>query len=83
MLRKLFLKLIEGKFPILNIKNAPNTVWVTDITYIWTVSRFVIRHISHAHELIFEYIETFYNTKRIHSHCDMSSPYDFEDKHVG
>jgi len=47
------------------------------------LNRFVIRHISHAHELIFEYIEAFYNTKRIHSHCEMSSPYDFEDKYVG
>lgn len=28
--------------------------------------------------LIFEYIEAFYNTKRIHSHCDYMSPNDFE-----
>ena len=47
------------------------------------LNRFVIRHISHAHELIFEYVEAFYNTKRIHSYCEMSSPYDFEDKYVG
>ena len=46
------------------------------------LNRFVIRHISHAHELIFEYIEAFYNTKRIHSYCEMSSPYDFEDRNV-
>lgn len=46
------------------------------------LNRFVIRHISHAHELIFEYIEAFYNTNRIHSHCEMSSPYDFEDRQV-
>ena len=27
---------------------------------------------------VFEYIETFYNTVRIHSHCDYMSPNDFE-----
>jgi putative transposase len=47
------------------------------------LNRFVIRNIKHAHELIFEYIEAFYNTKRIHSHCKMSSPYDFEEQQVG
>ena len=31
-----------------------------------------------AYRLIFEYIEAFYNTKRIHSHCDYMSPNDFE-----
>ena len=28
----------------------------------------------------FEYIETFYNTRRIHSHCGMLSPDEFEKK---
>lgn len=46
------------------------------------LNRFVIQHLSHAHELIFEYIETFYNTKRIHSHCDMKSPYDYEEENI-
>ena len=31
-----------------------------------------------AYRLVFEYIEAFYNTKRIHSHCDFMSPNDFE-----
>lgn len=31
-----------------------------------------------VYRLIFEYIEAFYNTKRIHSHCDFISPNDFE-----
>ncbi len=31
-----------------------------------------------AYKLVFEYIEAFYNTKRIHSHCDYMSPDDFE-----
>ena len=30
------------------------------------------------YRLVFEYIETFYNTVRIHSHCDYMSPNDFE-----
>ena len=46
------------------------------------LNRFVIQHLSHAHELVFEYIETFYNTKRIHSHCMMKSPYEYEDQYV-
>lgn len=46
------------------------------------LNRFVIQHLSHAHELIFEYVETFYNTKRIHSHWNMKSPYDYEEENV-
>lgn len=43
------------------------------------LNRYVIKNIKHAHELIFEYIETFYNTTRIHKHCDMKSPYEHEE----
>ena len=46
------------------------------------LNRFVIKHIDHAHQLIFEYIDAFYNTIRIHSHCQMSSPHDFENRYV-
>ena len=42
------------------------------------LNRFNIRNYSHAYRLVFEYIETFYNTVRIHSHCDYMSPDDFE-----
>lgn len=42
------------------------------------LNRFRIRDFNHAHGLIFEYIEAFYNTKRIHSHCGYLSPNDFE-----
>lgn len=35
---------------------------------------------KHAHDLIFQYIEIFYNTTRIHGFCDMQSPYDFENQ---
>jgi putative transposase len=47
------------------------------------LNRFVIKHLKHAHELVFEYIETFYNTTRIHSCCNMQSPHDFEASFAG
>ena len=42
------------------------------------LNRFKILDYKQAYRLIFEYIETFYNTKRIHSHCDYMSPDEFE-----
>lgn len=33
------------------------------------IHQFKIFNYTHAYKLIFEYIETFYNTVRIHSHC--------------
>ncbi len=42
------------------------------------LNRFRIKDRAHAHKLVFEYIDTFYNTVRIHSHCDYLSPVDFE-----
>lgn len=42
------------------------------------LNRFNIKNYNHAYRLIFEYIETFYNTVRIHSHCDYMSPDEFE-----
>lgn len=43
------------------------------------LNRFKIKDFAHAKKLVFEYIDAFYNTVRIHSHCDFSSPSDFED----
>ena len=42
------------------------------------LNRFKVLNLEHAHTLVFEYIETFYNTVRIHSHCDYMSPDQFE-----
>lgn len=42
------------------------------------LNRFKIRDYKQAYHLVFEYLEAFYNTKRIHSHCDYMSPNDFE-----
>lgn len=42
------------------------------------LNRFRISDYGHAYCLVFEYIETFYNTVRIHSHCDYMSPDMFE-----
>ena len=43
------------------------------------LNRFSIINYKHAYRLVFEYIETFYNTVRIHSHCDYMSPNEFEE----
>ena len=42
------------------------------------LSRFKIENRDHAYRLVFEYIEAFYNTVRIHSHCGYMSPDQFE-----
>ncbi len=44
----------------------------------WT-NRFKIENYIHAKSIIFEYIETFYNTVRIHSHCNYLSPNEYEE----
>ena len=35
-----------------------------------------------ANQLVFEYIEGFYNTTRIHSHCGYQSPNEYEKSHL-
>ena len=45
------------------------------------INRFKITDYAHAYRLIFEYIETFYNTVRIHSHCGYMAPNDYEKKY--
>jgi transposase InsO family protein len=42
------------------------------------INRFKILDYNHAYRLIFQYIETFYNTVRIHSHCGYLSPDQYE-----
>ena len=42
------------------------------------LDRFRIEDYHHAYRLVFEYIEAFYNTVRIHSHCNYMSPDQFE-----
>lgn len=41
-----------------------------------------IMNYKHAYRLVFEYIEGFYNTIRIHSHCGYLSPLQFEKKYI-
>ena len=41
-------------------------------------NRFKIENYQQAYMLVFEYINTFYNTVRIHSHCNYMSPNDYE-----
>ena len=42
------------------------------------IHRFKIRDYDHAYQLVFEYIETFYNTVRSHSYCGYLSPNEFK-----
>lgn len=44
--------------------------------------RFKIFNYQHAYKLVFEYIETFYNTVRIHSHCGYLSPDQYEEGYL-
>ncbi len=46
------------------------------------LNRYVIKNLIHAHKLVFEYIDAFYNTKRIHGHCNMVSPYEFKSAYA-
>ena len=46
------------------------------------INRFKIINYTHAYKLIFEYIETFYNTVRIHSHCGYLSPNEYEKQYL-
>ena len=43
-----------------------------------TLAKWESQFYSHAYRLVFEYIEAFCNTVRIHSHCGYMSPYEFE-----
>lgn len=45
------------------------------------LNRFKIFDYNHAYKLVFQCIETFYNTVRIHSHCGYLSPNEYEDKY--
>jgi transposase InsO family protein len=42
------------------------------------LNRFKILDYDHAYRLVFNYIEAFYNTVRIHSHCGYLSPNQYE-----
>ena len=47
------------------------------------INRFKIFNYAHEYKLVFEYIETFYNTVRIHSHCGYLSPNEYEEQYLG
>lgn len=44
------------------------------------LNRFKIMDYGQTYQLIFEYIETFYNTVRIHNHCGYMSPNNYESE---
>lgn len=45
------------------------------------LNRFKINSYDHAYRLLFEYLEGFYNTVRMHSHCDNLSPNQYEKRY--
>lgn len=45
------------------------------------INRFKILDYNHAYRLVFSYIDAFYNTVRIHSHCGYLSPNQYEEKY--
>ena len=46
------------------------------------ISRFRIMDYGHAYRLVFEYIEAFYNTVRLHGHCGYRSPDEYEKRYL-
>lgn len=46
------------------------------------INRFKISNYEEAYRYVFEYINTFYNTIRIHSHCGYLSPDQYEKKYL-
>ena len=42
------------------------------------LNRYAVKDIYHARKLVFEYIDAFYNTRRIHSYCGYLSPMTYE-----
>ena len=42
------------------------------------LNRYKISDYRHAYRLVFEYINTFYNTRRIHGHCNYKTPLEHE-----
>lgn len=46
------------------------------------LNRFKIGNYEEAYRYVFEYINTFYNTIRIHSHCGYLSPNQYEKKYL-
>lgn len=46
------------------------------------LNRFKIKNQEQAYRLVFEYINAFYNTVRIHSHCNYQSPVEYENAYL-
>lgn len=42
------------------------------------LNSYKISDYRHAYRLVFEYINTFYNTRRIHGHCNYKTPLEHE-----
>lgn len=45
------------------------------------LNRFKITDYNHTYRLLFEYLEGFYNTIRMHSHCEFLSSNQYEERY--
>ncbi len=46
------------------------------------INWFKVFYYTHVYKLIFKYIEIFYNTVRIHSHCEYLSPNQYKEEYL-
>lgn len=82
---KLYKKLTEGLILSYSKKGTPwDNACIESFHSVikreW-LNRTLIYDYDHAYDLCFEYIETFYNTIRIHSHCGYESPNQYENNY--
>ena len=82
---KLYAKLTEGFIRSYSKKGTPwDNACIESFHSVikreW-LNRKVIYDYDQAYDLCFEYIETFYNTIRMHSHCDYESPNQYEENY--
>ena len=48
------------------------------VEHLWRMNMGILQ----TKKLVFEYIEGFYNTIRVHSHCDYKSPNEYEHDYL-
>lgn len=63
---------LEAKYVIEAVEKAKRTR---------SVDKQLVMHSDRAYRLVFQYIETFYNTVRIHSHCGYRLPNEYEKEY--
>ncbi|MGO5387658.1 IS3 family transposase [Catenibacterium mitsuokai] len=69
-------------FSVCSAHISPSTAARMSSSVAFRLNQYKIQNYKDAYKLIFEYIETFYNTVRIHSHCNYESPNQYEKSYV-